>query len=646
MVFNADGSKMYVLNLGAIWVVDTATNAILGYVTGFTSGDTYTHMAANGTELWACGANASFSRKIFRADMATDAFFVGSISSSLLGGARSVAFNATGSKFYEAGASQSGIGTPQVAIYDATTHTLITTIDDDTSKGYSNIVALPDGSEMWFMYQSGGTKIRRLSTTTDAIVGTDIATSSSSSSAGTFGYVVANPVLPEVYVSLNNGNIDVISTTTHAVVATITAEAHTGSAGYYLSVSPDGNKLYQINPWLEPYSVNVIDTATRLIIDQVTVDSVSPPTPTDVGAFTTLKFAGPVITDDGDGQASLDFPVIYGEGVTSNTNIKANRTLSDRSITDETKKGITNFGSGSTASEDYATVVGGKENVASGVYSTASGYASTASGIAATAVNGGFASGDNAFASNYASALSESSHAEGDGYVDTDSYGAHAEGAGYVGNNAVYAHAEGNGLAFGEMSHAEGSGEADGTAAHAEGFGTTAIGGASHAAGLFARALRYSEYAYSSGSLGNYGTGSGECQHGRLNFWGGHAYGGGGVNATFALSIGWGGDTASYMLLEDDRAYLFTLTALVVGVQSSVQYTKKIVKNFTATCASGTAVIVDSDADVTRGVAQTNTWAISAAASTNTIVFTFTTGAGTSSECSVSALLEWQELKR
>lgn len=567
-VLNADGSKLYIAtsdNMTAITVIDTATNTVIGTVSGL-SGSSIASMKMhpNGTELWV-HQNPNI---VDRVSVVTDAV-VGTFVGGFTTNTYDTGFSAGGTKYYVTGRDASGV-TTVLRIYSTSTYTQVGSFASATQ--LIGPCAIPDNSEMWFTAWDIGdsiVRIYRFSVATNAQVGTPIDTTFDNSSSY---FMVAKSDSSKVYVlQAGSGDVNVVSVGGLAMTNTISL-----GGGTYgdMEIHPSNTFLYVSSGWASPAWVKVVDLSTETVVDTITNASVTPPAAVPIGAFDTLLITGARLSDAGGGTGSVNLPVVFDDGATPYQNIKANRQSGNASLNDQTKTGITNFGSGGLASGNFATIGGGQGNLASGLNSTipggngntASGQASvamgdgsTASALGSMAANLGTAEGDYSAAFNYATvspgaegsvAFSDGQvgndsygsaalnggtigpnctncYADGDGYVDDGSYSCHAEGSGFIDNNGNYCHAEGRNTYIGQnvnYSHVEGNGcsvaadsahaEGDGAevavgayGAHAEGGGTNASGPDAHAEGTYSEAIGYYAHAQNGATVA-FGEGS------------------------------------------------------------------------------------------------------------------------------------------
>jgi hypothetical protein len=743
LLHHPSGTKMYALINGDrqnVYIIDTATNLVTGTMSGGPlPGFGYNYMAIQpGTnELWVhydTGPNF-----VARFDTTTDAYIASF--SAPTGNAYAMTFTPDGSKMYYLGADTL-VFAPRFHIFDATTYTLITSISDTPL--YRGLVMLPDGSEIWVTIDGSfptNSSIVRYDTTTDTPVGSPILTSQD---AGAPQHLAIKSDGSKVYALLFSGDIDVIDVASHAVTNTI---AMSGEFAGDLIIRPDDAFLYASKTQgTKPYWVKVIDVPTETVVATITSADVTVPAPTSQGTFDGLRFVGVSVTDDGGGVAAITPPVVFDAGSTPLQNIKANRSGANASISDQTKAGQTNFGSGSTTAADHATVGGGLENEARGIasavpggrgniargdYSFAMGDGNEAEGVNSAAFGGSLTGPDaeGSFATNSSNvqgiwsttvnyggvgANSEACFTANDGFVDENSYGCsvlgvafidqncnycHAEGSvyidvgadschgegdnGYIGPGITAAHVEGDGCGVeADAGHAEGDGtQALGVGSHAEGAGTTAQGQNSHAEGTFSEALGYYSHAeggattaegegshsegdgcYAEGAWSHaQGSSSRALRETQFTHGGGHSGGfGGGGNGAAQTSwlqlrrhavagpgnsqpLIFGPSNIDSIVLQDDRAYDFVLTAIVNGTAAGPTYkTRTFRQRFNARCVAGVATIVASGTPEEYGDAAT--WTITPSAVTNTIVLTFATGADTHN-CYVSANLEFIETR-
>lgn len=187
----------------------------------------------------------------------------------------------------------------------------------------------------------------------------------------------------------------------------------------------------------------------------------------------------------------------YNNTITGSTLDRYNTLLNGTNniITDANASSILG-GTGNTVTNNFAVVVGGVNNTASGVGSHAEGLSTSATTTAA------HAEGSTTLASG------TYSHAEGLNTIASGGSGSHAEGSGCVASGSS-AHAEGNGsIAGGLNSHAENESTATGQYSHSEGRDTLASGNYSHAQGRDTVASAYAAHAE-----GDSTTASGSTSH-------------------------------------------------------------------------------------------------------------------------------------
>ncbi len=681
LLFNLAGTKLYALapNASTISIIDPVTGTVTGTIAGLPAG-VFSFMALNpsGTELWV--SDISGPGSIHRVDTATDTFIA--TFASTAGNPFHLVFNPAGTKAYLNVTPNLGFSA-RLVIFDTTTYLPIATFSD--TPVYRNLVALPDGTEVWSCKDGvfpAPDEVIRISVATDLIVGAPIL-SSQANSSGPY-QLIARADSSKVYSLLVSGDIDVITVASASVTATVnTASSFAGQ----IAINPANTFLYASNPQLQPYSVIVIDLGTELVSDTVNGGSIVQPAPTTIGAFDAFRITGAQLSDDGGGQAAINLPVVFDEAGTAFTNIKANRPFPYQSIDDQTKSGITNLGCGSTCSADFATIGGGTGNVASGLYSTvAGGQLNTASGENSFAA-GGFndATGDTSVAMGEGCLASgPQSIAMGTGCTASGVLGAFAVGDGTTasGESAV---ATGNGTqAGGDWAAAFGNGcSANGVGAFAFGDGCSASGQYTFAGcegsvaigdysaalnsgitnGVYSTALNIGRTAAAAEASFAHGIRSDATRPTQKAFAGGsNAYGtrqtselvlrgstpGAAINESVELLFGgFAAAGSTQLILEDLKAYAFVVTAVIGGVQTGpVRRSRSIEIKFNARRDGGTTVITASGTTDAYGDASTATWTLTptVGAAPDRIVLTFNTGAGAASDCEVVAKVEFTEV--
>jgi hypothetical protein len=360
-------------------------------------------------------------------------------------------------------------------------------------------------------------------------------------------------------------------------------------------------------------------------------------------------------------------------------NIQGNRT--SQSAIDNTKTGITNFGSspGLGATADYATIVGGSGCVASDFAAIAGGDGAKATGFGAVALgegptasgdqsvamgNGPTASGDNAAAFGVLTVASgNSAFAMGDGTnVAGDFAAGFGNGTSAAGEAAFVAGQGGdaNGQAsvcMGDGGIADGYASASLNTGNAGGDYSTALNVAKTdpaAEGCFAHgvrgfATRFGQHSFGSGAFTAGSAGYGEVQTSELVLRGSTP--GAAVGESTELKFGgYSGSGSTQFILEDSKTYSFDVTVAAGGVQAGPTRVSRIIKfSFNARRAAGVTVITGagSIAATSDGDAATATWTVVATvgAAPDRIVLTFATGVGAASACKVAARVEFTEVK-
>jgi hypothetical protein len=116
------------------------------------------------------------------------------------------------------------------------------------------------------------------------------------------------------------------------------------------------------------------------------------------------------------------------------------------------------------------------------------------------------------------------------------------------------------------------------------------------------------------------------------------------INEAVELLFGFG---SLQLILENNRAYAFKVTAVVGGVQTGpVRKSRSIEIKFNARRDAGLSTITASGTSEAYGDAATATWTLvsTVGAAPDRIVLTFNTGAGAISACNVVAKVEFTEV--
>lgn len=258
--------------------------------------------------------------------------------------------------------------------------------------------------------------------------------------------------------------------------------------------------------------------------------------------------------------------------------------------------------------------------------------------------------------------LEDYGHAEGfSSLVDTNGFAAHAEGY-TTSATALGAHSEGDGsqatgeashcegvdgISSGRWSHVEGSvGRATADFAHSEGRVTIASGKGSHAQGILSHASRDGQHAHASGSFQGFAIDEGNAQYSTIILRGETP--GAAANEAAVLKYDENDPATSEIILEDDKAYDFTVVCIIGARQAGpVQKTRTIKYNFCARRVAGLSVIAATGAGDAYGDASTATFTLLATvgAAPDRIILTFNTGAGAASRCFVSATVHLSEVR-
>lgn len=676
VVVSLDGLKLYALDgiAGVVRVVSTVTHFLLTTIPGFTFPSNLA-LTPDGSEVWVADYGAN---QVVRIDVATDTIVGAPIASTT---PQSLTFLPDGSACYVSLAT-TVVG---VDVIDTTTFTVVATIARASIDAYAGAAALPDSSQI-YINSTNTDVVQRVDTATNLIVGAAIPVGTTPSA------MAINPAGTKVFV-LNRGtrSVSVITVAGNTVTNTILNVADVGDAPSDIIINAAGTRAYVSNTGEKSF-VTVIDLGTETIID--VVEGTASVEITNLGTFDTLSIAGATLTDQGGGKVLIELPpmaVVFDDAQAFNRfNIRSDRGGGSQSPIDNTKIGITNFGSQFVAgafgaTDDYATVGGGARNLASG-------YGST--------VVGGFgctASGDHSVAGGTSEATGEAAAAFGDGCLASgEASFAHGSGTQALGDfsiamgNGVQATAE-HAVAFGNGTNATGDGAfAIGDGCNANGDYSAAIGEGCNADGDWSVALCES-WAQGAGVLGQ---GSFTCNEARTlaryafacnaaHAEGNHSHARGysskttretqgataggtfavdgdaqtsdlvlrgstpGVGVGESVELKFGASGTTQMILEDAKAYAFVVTAVIGGTQAGpVRRSRSIEIKFNARRDGGTTVITASGTTDAYGDVSTATWTLTptVGVAPDRIVLTFNTGAGAASACKVAAKVEFTEV--
>ncbi len=299
-----DGTKAYVSNSlsGTVSVVDTATDTVLTTIPGFTR-PIGLDVTPDGTTVYVCDY---LGDQVIRIDVATDTI-VGApiaITRPLL-----LRVNPAGTKV---DVSQSDI-VSSVSVISTTTNTVIATIPYGQLDNYGDMAFKTGGGE--FLIRGSGAE-NRVDTATDSLTGAPIVMSAIPAVG-----IVLNAAGTKFYVPLSNGDVDVIDAATNLVTATISGVGVTFGLQY---AAAQGNFIYITQyGFFGPATVFVIDSTTDTVVGTIS-GSVTPP-PAVLGVFTTMRFDGFTVVDEGGSTVSITaidtntiYAFVYQPGGTPN----------------------------------------------------------------------------------------------------------------------------------------------------------------------------------------------------------------------------------------------------------------------------------------------------------------------------------------
>ncbi len=312
-------------------------------------------------------------------------------------------------------------------------------------------------------------------------------------------------------------------------------------------------------------------------------------------------------------------------------------------------------GTGTTASGAGAHA-GGASSTASGDASFAQGQGCTATAAGAIAVGTGchataaqaVAMGNNCTASAIgAVAVGVGCTASGQGaFACGDSSSATAADAVAMGAGASAsqsgAHAESGSTASGIYSHAEGGGTASGSYSHADGQGASATGVNSRACGAYAKAAVEASESFAGGRF----AATGDAQMHRKIVRGTTP----GVGAAEAVSLLGGINRDVPITLEPSKSYLVTARAVAAKTGLGAGTRESWITNVQALVdvkQDGTVVVTgqyDVHAAVAHGAGFVASTLVLTAGGANTLVCTFTVGAGLTTASRCVAQLELVEV--
>jgi YVTN family beta-propeller protein len=270
-----DGSHLYVvdidnLNGPRVWVIDAATNTVIGTPISVPGGGIYPGAVAlspDGSRLYIANTSGP-GLAVLNTITKTE------ISAPVVGGSDDLAVSPDGSRIYVAATDYTG--SHPLSVVDSATNTIIgSPISVGTSVGtkLSDLAVSPDGSRVYAIYntyygsEADQGRVSVINTATNAAIGTPIP-------VGWQPLAVAvSPDGHRVYVANMNGTMSVIDTSTNTVVDTfLFGKSVNDTEIQDLAVSPDGSRIYAVGGSTNAVdnnamgTVSVIDTATDTVV--------------------------------------------------------------------------------------------------------------------------------------------------------------------------------------------------------------------------------------------------------------------------------------------------------------------------------------------------------------------------------------------
>ncbi|MDG4668016.1 beta-propeller fold lactonase family protein [Mycobacterium sp. 236(2023)] len=243
-----NGTRVYVANsdYDDVSVIDTATNSVVGQVPMGGYAVRRLIMNPNGSRLYALG-----SSNVFVIDTATDTLIGKPISVY----AKDAAITPDGSRLYITDGNWNG----SVSIFDTATNTIIGEPISVARYPYGVAIS-PDGRRVYVANETLNPDIAGsvsvIDTATNTVIGSPIRVGADPVS------VAISPDGKRVYVgNSRSGTISVIDTTTNKVVG---KPIQTGDDPAFLAVSPDGARVYVTRP--SDNAVVTVDTATSAVV--------------------------------------------------------------------------------------------------------------------------------------------------------------------------------------------------------------------------------------------------------------------------------------------------------------------------------------------------------------------------------------------
>ncbi len=295
-------NKAYVSNFssGSVSVIDMTTDTVIATIPGFTQPVVLDATPDNST-VYVCDylANA-----VIRIDVATDTIVGAPIAVT---GPISLKISPDGLKVYVA-------RTSGIDVISTVSNTITASIGGLAAP--NDIVFKPDGTEAYV--RDTGTTLRRINVATDSLTGAAIAMGSTILP----GLAITTTGIPKVYATTANGDVLAVSTVTNLVVATI---AGVGQPNGLQRLDALGTDVFITQfGFFGPATVFRVDSVTDTVV--ATISGIDPAPPTDLGRFSTMRFAGLVVADEGGGVVSVTavaggYAFVFQPGGTQEANV-------------------------------------------------------------------------------------------------------------------------------------------------------------------------------------------------------------------------------------------------------------------------------------------------------------------------------------
>ena len=684
LAITPDGTTIYASSYYSsdVTVIDVATNTMITTIPGFTNPQALA-VTPDGLTVYVANFGAS---TVLRIDTTTNTIVGAPIATGSL--PQYILINPAGTKVYVTLAADATNG---VQVISTASNTIIAAVP--VAFFGPNTFDAPRGlaikGTIIYVGSAFNNAVRRIDTTTDTITGAAIALTTNIEAD-----LAITPSGTKVYVPQNNGSVDVIDTVTNLVATNIVA---VGSGLEGLCVNPVAAFVYVSNNGGP--NVKVISTSTDTVVDTVTT-FITPPL-TVIGTFQTFILNGTHLTDEGGGVLDIGLPVVFDDSTVGvYQNIRSAR--DDQSVIDNSKVGVTNFGSQTGAFKpgalgalgDYSTIGGGDDNqVGPTGFETIGGGAGNLANGDSSVIGGGF---ENTVQEDFSTigGGSGNSVSGGGGYdfigggfgnsiTDAEGYAAIVGGQsnsigsnhGFIGNGTNNLIPLGGGafssILNGSNNQAQSGGSVIG-GTNNSGFGGVVLGGVDNQANNSGVTL---------GGQDNQSLGLYTVTQGR----------GSTAGVDSAIALGWGSDAThtatvshssgydslapgdrsqqttltmcnqtpgaapgesvalNYGSLENldlnfpDGSFAVVITGVARGNIAGIEYTRAFRQMVALSATAGVLTLVASGSQEAIGDVPAASWTLTASSDGTNLILTFTTGA-TTAACIVTAKLDMAEI--